>query len=157
LSASFHEKFDQKNADKNSRSYKEALLYLLLSQTSCFRYWGHGVWTDYAKELCRRGMEAVNGKTFVPFQGIAKLASVFQKKPKATAKVAQANTLSKPVEIPPELPSSSDKGLLGIPEVINEIERHKWFESEKAGHDVGIEWAREDWLKKYAKDWRRNH
>jgi hypothetical protein len=59
LSAAFHEKFDQKNADKTSHSYQEALLYLLLSQTSCFRYWGQGVWTDYAKELCRRGMEAL--------------------------------------------------------------------------------------------------
>ncbi len=40
-------------------TYKKALLYLLLSQTSCFRYWGTGVWTDYAKEICRRGMEAL--------------------------------------------------------------------------------------------------
>ena len=62
LSAAFHEKFDQKNARKTSRSYKEALLYLLLSQTSCFRYWGQGVWTDYARELCRRGMEAINSE-----------------------------------------------------------------------------------------------
>ncbi|MEI7998553.1 MAG: glycosyl hydrolase family 57, partial [Candidatus Omnitrophota bacterium] len=53
LSAVFHGKFDQKDADLNSRAYKEALLYVLLSQTSCFRYWGQGIWTDYAKELCR--------------------------------------------------------------------------------------------------------
>ena len=39
---------------------KEALFYLLLSQTSCFRYWGTGAWTDYAKEICRRGMEIIN-------------------------------------------------------------------------------------------------
>ena len=63
LSAAFHEKFDQKNTlPPTSRSYKEALLYLLLSQTSCFRYWGQGIWTDYAKELCRRGMNAINEK-----------------------------------------------------------------------------------------------
>jgi len=59
LSATFHKKFDNKNIDKSNPAYKKALLYLLLSQTSCFRYWGTGVWTDYAKEICRRGMEAL--------------------------------------------------------------------------------------------------
>jgi hypothetical protein len=34
--------------------FRNALYYLLISQTSCFRYWGSGVWTDYARELCRR-------------------------------------------------------------------------------------------------------
>jgi hypothetical protein len=34
--------------------YRNALLHLLLSQTSCFRYWGEGRWTDYGRELCRR-------------------------------------------------------------------------------------------------------
>ena len=34
--------------------YRNALYYLLITQTSCFRYWGQGVWTDYASELCRR-------------------------------------------------------------------------------------------------------
>jgi len=34
--------------------YRNALFYLLITQTSCFRYWGSGVWTDYARELCRR-------------------------------------------------------------------------------------------------------
>ncbi len=77
LSVAFHEKFDQKNVEGRdkpawpagrSRPYKEALLCLLLSQTSCFRYWGQGVWTDYAKELCRRGMEAIQGRTSVPME-----------------------------------------------------------------------------------------
>ena len=36
------------------------ILYLLLSQTSCFRYWGHGYWTDVAREICRRGLESVD-------------------------------------------------------------------------------------------------
>ena len=79
LSAAFHEKFDQKNADQNSRSYKEALLYLLLSQTSCFRYWGQGIWTDYARELCRRGMEIVEkGKTFVPLPSCVNVARIIK-------------------------------------------------------------------------------
>jgi hypothetical protein len=34
--------------------YRNALFYLLMSQTSDFRYWGSGGWTDYARELCRR-------------------------------------------------------------------------------------------------------
>jgi len=59
LSAAFHQKVDGKKIDTNSRNYREALLYLLLSQTSCFRYWGAGLWTEYAKEICRRGMSAV--------------------------------------------------------------------------------------------------
>lgn len=37
--------------------YRNALCHLLLTQTSCFRYWGSGVWTDYARELCRRTEE----------------------------------------------------------------------------------------------------
>ncbi len=59
LSSAFHKKFDNKNPDKADPAYKKALLYLLLSETSCFRYWGTGVWTGYAKEICRRGMEAL--------------------------------------------------------------------------------------------------
>ncbi|KFI21560.1 glycosyl hydrolase family 57 [Nitrosococcus oceani] len=34
--------------------YRNALYYLLMIQTSCYRYWGQGIWTDYARELCRR-------------------------------------------------------------------------------------------------------
>jgi hypothetical protein len=60
LSATFHQRFDDSHVDQNDPVYKEALLYLLLSQTSCFRYWGSGVWTDYAKEICRRGMKCLD-------------------------------------------------------------------------------------------------
>ncbi|HEY9901195.1 MAG TPA: glycosyl hydrolase family 57 [Candidatus Sericytochromatia bacterium] len=72
LSASFHEKIDPlcqaKSASNNlnlsgnsaetltkESRYREALLNNLLLQTSCFRYWGQGVWTDYAREIYRRG------------------------------------------------------------------------------------------------------
>jgi hypothetical protein len=34
--------------------FRNALFYLMTTQTSCFRYWGSGLWTDYARELCRR-------------------------------------------------------------------------------------------------------
>ena len=62
LSVAFHKKFDKADTDTSSGEYRKALLYLLLSQTSCFRYWGSGVWTDYAKELCRRGVEALGSR-----------------------------------------------------------------------------------------------
>jgi hypothetical protein len=43
--------------------------------------------------------------------------------------------------------------LLKISLVTDEIQRHLWIESEKAGYDRGIEWATEDWLDRYAKAW----
>lgn len=36
-----------------------------------------------------------------------------------------------------------------------EIMRHKWIESEKAGRDVGFEHALIDWIVKYRSDWRK--
>ncbi|HUT10646.1 MAG TPA: hypothetical protein VMY42_09120 [Thermoguttaceae bacterium] len=57
LSARFHELLDDRPIDKNGGAYRNALFHLLVSQTSCFRYWGQGEWTDYAREICRRGLE----------------------------------------------------------------------------------------------------
>ena len=37
--------------------YRNALYYLLTTQTSCYRYWGQGIWTEYARELCRRASD----------------------------------------------------------------------------------------------------
>ena len=34
--------------------YRNALLHLLAAETSCYRYWGTGRWTDYGGELARR-------------------------------------------------------------------------------------------------------
>ncbi len=59
LSADFHEKLDGKSVDTDSHAYRNFLLYLMCSQTSCFRYWGEGHWTEYAREICRRGSEAL--------------------------------------------------------------------------------------------------
>jgi hypothetical protein len=59
LSAMFHAKYDSLVAGDaavtQTKEYQEALLYVLLVETSCFRYWGQGVWTDYARELFQRG------------------------------------------------------------------------------------------------------
>jgi hypothetical protein len=57
LSATFHQVLDGRPVDTNSHAYRNALFHLLTSQTSCFRYWGQGVWTEYGQEICRRGME----------------------------------------------------------------------------------------------------
>ena len=48
--------FDDKTrgASPSNPKYRNALFHLLVTQTSCYRYWGSGVWTDYARELCRR-------------------------------------------------------------------------------------------------------
>jgi len=43
-----------------SSNYQEALLHVLLLETSCFRYWGQGRWTEYAKEIFRRGEHIIN-------------------------------------------------------------------------------------------------
>jgi hypothetical protein len=58
LSALFHQTLDplsQQPGLTREHRYRQALLYNLLLQTSCFRYWGQGTWTNYAREIYRRG------------------------------------------------------------------------------------------------------
>jgi hypothetical protein len=57
LSALFHQVLDQRPVDKNGWPYRNALFHLLVAETSCFRYWGQGMWTDIGREICRRGLE----------------------------------------------------------------------------------------------------
>lgn len=57
LSAQFHQTLARRPVDPRSHAYRNALFHLLVAETSCFRYWGQGVWTDYAREICRRGSE----------------------------------------------------------------------------------------------------
>ena len=37
-----------------------------------------------------------------------------------------------------------------------EILRHKWIESEKAGYDIGFERALLDWIVKHRSSWRKH-
>jgi hypothetical protein len=37
-----------------------------------------------------------------------------------------------------------------------EIMKHKWIESQKAGHDIGFERALTDWIIKHRSKWRRS-
>jgi hypothetical protein len=59
LSADFHQHFDKQTAEDpaftTSETYQQALLHLLLLETSCFRYWGQGTWTEYARNIHSRG------------------------------------------------------------------------------------------------------
>jgi hypothetical protein len=54
VSSLFNEKVLKRKIPTNEHRYRNALFYLLCSQTSCYRYWGQGIWTDYGRELCRR-------------------------------------------------------------------------------------------------------
>ena len=56
-SALFAEKVTQAGIPTSDPRFRNALFHLLISQTSCFRYWGEGTWTDYGRELCRRTVE----------------------------------------------------------------------------------------------------
>ena len=49
------------------------------------------------------------------------------------------------------------KKLLKDKRVIEEINRHKWLESEIAGYDVGFDKAAEEWLNNYASAWVSYH
>ncbi len=53
-SALFNEKVLRPGVPSDQQRYRNALFHLMSSQTSCFRYWGQGLWTDYGREICRR-------------------------------------------------------------------------------------------------------
>jgi hypothetical protein len=59
MSAAFNEKVLAKKAKTDEDRYRKALFHLLSAETSCYRYWGQGVWTDYGRELCRRAEEII--------------------------------------------------------------------------------------------------
>jgi len=51
------------------------------------------------------------------------------------------------------MPKRESKKLLQDARVKEEINRHKWIESEKVGYDIGFDRAAEDWISRYADDW----
>ncbi|HKJ07866.1 MAG TPA: glycosyl hydrolase family 57 [Gammaproteobacteria bacterium] len=54
VSALFYEKVIKPGVSPGEHRYRNALFHLMASQTSCYRYWGEGLWTDYGREICRR-------------------------------------------------------------------------------------------------------
>jgi hypothetical protein len=57
-SSLFYEKILKPGLPKSDPRFRNALFHLLCSQTSCYRYWGQGIWTEYGREICRR-LEAI--------------------------------------------------------------------------------------------------
>lgn len=43
--------------------------------------------------------------------------------------------------------------LLKDKRVTEEINKHLWIESQKAGHNIGIEQATDEWFRLYAHEW----
>jgi hypothetical protein len=58
-SSLFHERVLTRGVPPHDPRYRRALFHLLAAETSCYRYWGEGVWTDYGAELARRTAEIV--------------------------------------------------------------------------------------------------
>ena len=54
VSALFYEKAIRTGTSPREHRYRNALFHLLASETSCYRYWGQGLWTDYGREIVRR-------------------------------------------------------------------------------------------------------
>ena len=57
LSSLFFEKALKPGVPASDLRFRNALFHLLVSQTSCYRYWGQGAFVDYGREICRRGIE----------------------------------------------------------------------------------------------------
>jgi len=57
VSSLFYEKVLQPGVPTREHRYRNALFHLMISQTSCYRYWGQGIWLDYGREICRRANE----------------------------------------------------------------------------------------------------
>ena len=50
----------RKKVTTDEHRYRNALFHLMAAETSCYRYWGQGVWVDYGKEICRRADEIID-------------------------------------------------------------------------------------------------
>jgi hypothetical protein len=53
----FNEKILKPGIPSSDSRYRKALFHLMTAQTSCYRYWGQGMWTDYGREICRRATD----------------------------------------------------------------------------------------------------
>lgn len=62
VSALFYEKVIEAGVPSSDPRYRKALFHLLVCQTSCFRYWGQGIWVDYGRELCRRARQILENE-----------------------------------------------------------------------------------------------
>ena len=56
-SSLFYQNVLSQGVASDTQAYRNALFHLMCAETSCFRYWGEGVWTDYGREFIRRTIE----------------------------------------------------------------------------------------------------
>jgi hypothetical protein len=56
----FHERVLARGVPSDDPRYRKALFHLLAAETSCYRYWGEGTWTDYGAELSRRTSDIIS-------------------------------------------------------------------------------------------------
>jgi hypothetical protein len=59
-SALFNQKVLAAGTPTDDPRYRSALYHLMASQTSCYRYWGQGLWTDYGREICQRVRDIIH-------------------------------------------------------------------------------------------------
>jgi hypothetical protein len=59
-SALFSERVLAREVRSDDPRYRNALFHLLVAETSCYRYWGEGLWTDYGAEISRRATEIIS-------------------------------------------------------------------------------------------------
>jgi hypothetical protein len=59
-SSRFNEAVLAKGHPTNEKRFRNALFHLMSAETSCYRYWGQGAWTDYGREICRRAEDVIN-------------------------------------------------------------------------------------------------
>ena len=60
VSSMFYQRLLKPGVPTSEPRYRNALLHLLSCQTSCYRYWGQGVFVDYGAEICRRAREILS-------------------------------------------------------------------------------------------------
>jgi hypothetical protein len=91
-SALFYERVIKSGVPSSDPGYRNALFHLLTSQTSCYRYWGEGMWTDYGKEIVRRVVDIINFDITPPATQKTDHASpvVEKKKPERKPELASA-------------------------------------------------------------------
>jgi len=56
-SSLFHERVLNRHIPTGDPRYRNALFHLLTAETSCYRYWGQGTWTEYGSEISRRAID----------------------------------------------------------------------------------------------------
>jgi hypothetical protein len=59
-SAAFHDRMLVPGVPTDDPRYRRALFHLLSAQTSCYRYWGQGRWTDYGRAMAERTIAAAS-------------------------------------------------------------------------------------------------